>query len=84
MFGQLAHNHATKPSNPSPRASAESLLEALRARDELTPKRRDQEPCWSLLIRRLCRDAEDEARLVVELGHVWFLPFIHLDSAVNL
>jgi len=39
MFGRLAHNHATKPSNPSPRASAESLLEALRARDELTPIR---------------------------------------------
>ena len=59
-------------------------MEVLRARDELTPNRRDQQLCWSLLTRRLCLDAEDEARLVVELGHVWFLPFIHLDSAVNL
>jgi hypothetical protein len=84
MFGQLAHNHATKPSNLSPRASAEGLLEALRARDELTLKRRDQEPDWSLLTRNLCLDAKAEARLVMELGCVWFLPFIHLESAVNL
>lgn len=66
------------------RASAEGLLEALRARDELTLKRRDQEPDWSLLTRNLCLDAKAEASLVMELGCVWFLPFIHLESAVNL
>ena len=60
------------------------MLEALRVQNELTLKRRDREPDWSLLTRNLCLGAKAKAMLVVELGCVWFLPFIHLESAVNL
>lgn len=73
-----------KPSNALPHTSAEGLRQALRAREELASKLRDQEPDWSVLTRRLGLDSEAEARLVAELSRVWLLPFIHVESAVDL
>ena len=81
---RLGKSMPSKPSIPRPCASTEALREALRAREELTAKLRDQEPDWSVLTRRLCLDSEAEARLVAELQRVWLLPFIHVEAAVDL
>lgn len=68
----------------SPARSTESLRQALRAREELASKLRDQEPDWSVLTRRLRLPAEHEARLLADLRRVWLSPFIHVEAAVDL
>ena len=73
-----------KPFDPSPPVTVGGLREALRARQELTSRLRDQEPDWKVLTKRLRLNSETEAMLVADLGRVWLLPFVHVESAVDL